>query len=133
VLYHELVLTPFPDKFMHWLDRSIRGALRSWLKMPKDTPVTYYHAEVADGGLGVPLLSQTVPLMRSKRLGRLGHSDDPVILAMVEYVAARPGLQRHLQAKKYGDSLINTRETRLAYKHQGDAPCCSGWPTPSVS
>ena len=49
--------------------------------------------------------------MRSKRLGRLGLSDDPVILAMLEYVAARPGMQRHLQAKTYGDSIINTRET----------------------
>lgn len=57
------------------------------------------------------MLSQTVPLMRSKRLSRLGLSDDPVILAMLEYVAARPGMQRHLQAKTYGDSIINTRET----------------------
>ena len=79
--------------------------------MPKDTPTAYFHAEIVDGGLGVNTLSQTVPLRSSKRLGRLGHSDDPVILAMLEYVTARPGIQRHLQAKTYGDSIINTRET----------------------
>ena len=84
---------------MNWLDRSIRAALRSWLRMPKDTPTAYFHAEIRDGGLGVEMLSQTVPLIRSKRLGRLGLSDDPVILAMLEYVAARPGMQTHLQAK----------------------------------
>ena len=109
-LYHGLVLTPCPDRYMNWLDRSIRAALRSWLKMPKDTPTAYFHAEIVDGGLGVDMLSQTVPLMRSERLGRLGLSDDPAILAMLEYVAARPGMQRHLHAKTYGDSIINTRE-----------------------
>ena len=97
--YHELVLTPCPDRYMNWLDRSIRAVLRSWLRMPKDTPTAYFHAEIIDGGLGVEMLSQTVPLIRSKRLGRLGLSDDPVILAMLEYVAARPGMQTHLQAK----------------------------------
>jgi len=43
-----------------------------------------------DSGLRVPLLSQTVPLMRSKWLGRLGLLEDPVILGMVEYVATHP-------------------------------------------
>ena len=56
------------------------------------------------------MLSQTVPLVRSKRLGRLGLSDDPVILTMLEYAAACQALQRHLQAKTYGDSIINTRK-----------------------
>ena len=110
-LYHELVLTPCPEKYMNWLDRSIRAALRSWLKMPKDTPTAYFHAEIVDGGLRVNMLSQTMPLMSSKRLGRLEHSDDPVISPMLEYVAGHPGIQRHLQAKTYGDSIINTRET----------------------
>ena len=61
-----------------------------------------------DSGLGVPLLSQTMPPMRSKRLGRLGLSEDPVILAMVEYVATRPAVQKHLQASTSRTCIINT-------------------------
>lgn len=75
-LYHELILTPCPDKFINWLDRCTRGALRSWLQLLKDTPTAFFQAEVTDGGVGVLLLSQTVPL---KRLGKQGLSEDLVI------------------------------------------------------
>lgn len=93
---------------MNWLDQCTRSALSSWHKIPKDTTTAYFHAEVMDSGLGVPLLSQTMPLMRSKRLGRLGLSEDPVILAMVEYLATRPALQKHLQASSSRTCIINT-------------------------
>jgi len=76
MLYYEVILTPCPDKFMNWLDRCTQGALRSWLQLLKDTPTAFFHAEVTDGGLGVLLLSQTVPL---KRLGKQGLSEDLVI------------------------------------------------------
>ncbi|CAG0890452.1 unnamed protein product [Darwinula stevensoni] len=35
------------------LDKTIRQSIRSWLKLPKDTPITFIHARAADGGLEI--------------------------------------------------------------------------------
>lgn len=64
--YHQLTLAPRTDKYLGWIDKSIRSAIRSWLKLPKDTPTAFFHAEIVNGGLGVPLLSQTIPLLKHK-------------------------------------------------------------------
>lgn len=63
---HKLALAPASAKYLKWLDRTVRSALRTWLR----------------GGLGVPPHDHVVPLMRAKRLSRLGTSPDPVIAAM---------------------------------------------------
>ena len=36
--YRQLTLAPCTDKYLGWIDKSIRSAIRSWLKLPKDTP-----------------------------------------------------------------------------------------------
>lgn len=84
-LYHQLTLAPYNDKYLWWIDRLIRSAVRSWLKLPKDTPTAFFHVQIADGGHGIPLLTQTIPLFKQKRIAHLRRSGDPVaqeILAM---------------------------------------------------
>ena len=66
----------------------MRSVLRSWLKLPRDTPVPSFHAPVVEGGLGVPLHEHVVPLMRAKRLSRLDKTPNPVIAAMLKVVSA---------------------------------------------
>ena len=63
--YHQLALSPSLAKYLRWLDRTVRSALRSWLKLPKDTPVPFFHAPVVEGGLGC---LSTSTLCRSGRL-----------------------------------------------------------------
>ena len=46
----------------------VRSAVKSWLKLPKDTPTPYFHALVVEGDLGVPLHEQVVSLMKAKHL-----------------------------------------------------------------
>ena len=42
-LLHQLTLTP-SSKYLKWLDPTMRSAVRSWLKLPKDTSTTFFHA-----------------------------------------------------------------------------------------
>ncbi|KAL9978051.1 hypothetical protein ACROYT_G015530 [Oculina patagonica] len=52
-VYHQLVLAASTKKYLLWLDRTVRAAVRSWLKLPHDTPKAYFHAPIYDGGLGI--------------------------------------------------------------------------------
>ena len=66
----------------------VRSPVRSGLKLPKDTPIPFFHAPVVEGGLGVPLQEHVVPLMKAKRLSGLDASTDPVITAMLSTASA---------------------------------------------
>ena len=61
----------------------VRRNVRGWLKLPHDTPNVFLHADVKDGGLGVPSLRATIPFMKKARLERLAASADPMISHMV--------------------------------------------------
>ena len=89
--HHQLALSPSSAKYLRWLDRTVQSALRSWLKLPRDTPVPFFHAPVVEGGLGVPLHEHVVPLMRAKCFSRLDKTPDPVIAAMLKVVSASAG------------------------------------------
>ena len=51
-IYHQLVSTMSSKKYLKWLDRSVWAAVRSWLRLPHDTPKAFFHAKIFDGGLG---------------------------------------------------------------------------------
>ena len=61
----------------------VRRNVRGWLKLPHDTPNVFLHADVKDGGLGIPSLRATIPFMKKARLERLAASADPMISHMV--------------------------------------------------
>ena len=118
--HHQLALSPSLAKYLRWLDRTVRSALRSWLKLPKDTPVPFFQAPVVEGGLGVPLHEHVVLLMRAKRLSRLDESPHPVIAAMLEIVSARAGsATMTCQTSLNGRVMISSRD---------DAPPHGRWP-----
>ena len=52
-------------------DLQIRAAVRRWLRLPKDTPVPFFHAPLRSGGLGILQLRQWAPILRRKRLNSL--------------------------------------------------------------
>lgn len=82
-LYHQLVLTNCAKKLLVFLDIKIRGAVRRWLRLPKDTSNFFIHAPVAEGGLGVAILENAIPLMRKARLEKLLACSDPAVVAVV--------------------------------------------------
>ena len=52
-LHHQLVLADTSRGFLKFIDLTIRASVRRWTKLPKDTPISAYHATVKDGGLGI--------------------------------------------------------------------------------
>ena len=65
---HTLVLAPTNTSYLKWFDNMIRSALRSWLKLPKDTPLAFFYANVKAGGLGIPSLRHVIPDLKKNRL-----------------------------------------------------------------
>ena len=80
---HELVLAPVGDGWLRWLDTTLRANVRQWLKLPNDTPVAFFHAGVADGGLAVPSLRYSIPVMRRRRLEAFYSATDPLSTVLV--------------------------------------------------
>ena len=74
------------------LDIKLRRSVRQWLRLPKDTPLAYFHADVKDGGLGIPSLSYDMPGRITQRAIRLQNSQDSVVAR----IAAGPELTERL-------------------------------------
>lgn len=68
--------------FLKGCDVVIRGAVRSWLHLPEDTPVCFFHAHQGDGGLGIMLLKDVVPLLQRKRMNKLDTVMDDAVRVM---------------------------------------------------
>ena len=81
-LSHQLVLASTSVKYLKYLDRITRVAVRRWLHLPKDTTTSFFHANPKDGGLGIPSMPLQIPLLKTTRMSRLRTSKDPAILAI---------------------------------------------------
>ena len=71
---HTLVLGSVSLGRLIQLDRQIRRSVRSWLRLPRDVSVAYFHAPTRSGGLGIPSLRTSIPALTLQRLGRLSSS-----------------------------------------------------------
>lgn len=67
---HTLVLGRTTGQKLIEMDGMIRRYVKKWLRFPHDVPTAYLYADVADGGLGIPNLAQSVPLIKKARLSR---------------------------------------------------------------
>ena len=76
------------------LDVMIRGAVRSRLKRPCDTPTSMFYCERDDGGLNLLSLEHAIPIMLRHRLDQLRSSSrsDPAVVALQKVEPARSGL-----------------------------------------
>ncbi len=70
-LQHELVLGCAHRNTIGRIDKMIRGSIRAWLRLPKDTSLGFLHAPVKSGGLGMPSLGTTLPLLQKRRFEKL--------------------------------------------------------------
>ena len=64
---HGLVLSETTMGFLRKLDKVIRAAIRSWVHLPRDTPLGFFHSRAVYGGLGVPSLSARIPCLHRDR------------------------------------------------------------------
>ena len=107
---HELVLAPVGDGWLRLLDTTLRANVRRWLKLPKDTPVAFFHARIGDGGLAVPSLRYSVPVMRKKRLEAVYSVTDPLSTALVASVFFSKELD-NLSSKILGGHLVTDKQS----------------------
>ena len=78
---------------LDFLDKITRAAIRCWVKLPKDTPMAFFHADHRDGGLAMPMLKLSVPLLRIRRIMRMVTSEDPVVRGITQL----PAFQRDVR------------------------------------
>ncbi|KAG8177076.1 hypothetical protein JTE90_015728 [Oedothorax gibbosus] len=64
---HELTFSQLHAGSLKKLDLLLRKRVRAMLHLPHDTPIAAFHATTYDGGLGLPSLRWTVPLLAAKR------------------------------------------------------------------
>lgn len=58
------------------IDLQVRRSVKQWLKLPHDVPNAYLHASVRAGGLGIACFQFWIPLLRLRKLERLGNTND---------------------------------------------------------
>jgi len=67
--YHQLTFAKIYANMLNKLDTLVRSFVRIILHLPKDTPKAMFHTSTLDGGLGIPSLRWTIPVLTFKRTG----------------------------------------------------------------
>lgn len=96
-LHHKLTLGSITIGGLRKTDVLIRKAVRKWLNLPDDVPVAFFHASTNDGGLDIPSVRWTGPMLRLNRLVEL----------------RIPNLERSLTANTFLASEIDSVSKRL--------------------
>ena len=89
---HVLVFSDASKKLLNRMDVKLRLNIRKWLGLPNDTHKSMFAASPEAGGLGIPSLTQTIPLLRLRRLAKLGESGDVIL----REVASNKRIQQRL-------------------------------------
>jgi hypothetical protein len=92
-LLHGLTLGNVSQGRLDQLDRQVRRAVRTWLKLPLDVPTAFFHASVSDGGLGIPSLLTGIPALTRAGVAEMEQSTLP---------AARAAFQTQRLQKRLG-------------------------------
>ncbi len=93
-LQHELVLGCAHRNTITRIERMIRGSIRAWLRLPKDTSLGFLHAPVKSGGLGMPSLGTTLPLLQKKIFEKLLASQTSTERTLVKLPSFQTTLRR---------------------------------------
>ncbi|GAA48256.1 retrovirus-related Pol polyprotein from type-1 retrotransposable element R2 [Clonorchis sinensis] len=96
------------------LDNYIRQSIRGWLRLPKDTPISYIHAGKQHGGLGIPSLSATIPMQRRVRMEKLLSSQCRVLRNVVNDSAFGKVVRDLSLPIRVHGSCVNTKEELVA-------------------
>lgn len=110
-LTHALVLGSTTAKFLKFLDRCVRSAVRRWLRLPHDTVKAFFHSQTTDGGLGILSMQHSIPLLKINRLLKLEQSTDPVLKSISGLDLFRTMLH------KYGSYRTSINRTQITDKN----------------
>src|SRR5688572_11035564 len=94
-------------KSLESLDCLARTAVRTWLRLPHDTPTGYFHVKALNGGLEVPRLRYTMPLLNTRLMVKVEELQDQVMQSGETLSGARRRYAR--RAKVAGQKLSNRK------------------------
>ncbi|KAL7053741.1 hypothetical protein AAHC03_026817 [Spirometra sp. Aus1] len=114
-LLHKLVLGAVHRNTLKRLDVQVRQSVRRWLKLPADTPTSFLHAPIVDGGLGIPCLSVLVPFAKRRRLDSVLSSAEPVVRAAATMPSAISGLRLAAQPVRMGHTVLASKDDARNY------------------
>lgn len=106
------------------MDCLIRSSVRKWLRLPSDTPTSFFHSSISTGGLGIPHLSSIIPLHRRKRAAKLLLSPCPII----RWVSQSPSFSNFLRIcnlpiNVHRDLIHSFDEARCSWSKQLHSTC----------
>ena len=73
-LLYQLELVMTTKLYLQGLDILVQKSVRGWLKLPQDCPISYFHADVKDGGLGISCMQCDLP----EKICKQQCSEDPI-------------------------------------------------------
>lgn len=120
---HGLVLGKTTLNALRSFDRILRAAIRKWTNLPPDTPLGFYHASSADGGLGIPSLRTVVPRVAKARKDNLVNIEDKDIRSLVSSVAWERKLHASLPTKFEGQTVSSSRQEKQFWRDRLYASC----------
>ena len=109
-LYHVLIFSKASKKSLLTFDRNIRFFVKKWCHLPKDTLNAFIHAEIKDGGLGIPNLGLRIPRMTMQRHMRLSASLDPVVQAIYTSIAGQASISRIHKPRRMNNMEVDTKK-----------------------
>ena len=130
-------------KSLKYLDVLIRGAVRSWLRLPKDTSLGVFYASCRIGGLGLQSFEHHMFCKKIQRLNKLSLSDDPVLTACLSLTSLTNKLKPVSIAgviRRTPDEVTGAYNARLMDSCDGEGligadryPFCNRWITSGTS
>nr|VZI26362.1 unnamed protein product [Spirometra erinaceieuropaei] len=131
-LMHDLVLGAVYRQTLKRLDVQIRQAVRTWLRLPADTPTAFFYARLTDGGIGLPCLFTSIPLMKRKRLdAQLSSAEVAVRVVSALPVAAATLHQTVINSKTDAQQMCKEQLHRSVdgrpLAHIGTSACVHHW------
>ncbi|KAL7053802.1 hypothetical protein AAHC03_026805 [Spirometra sp. Aus1] len=112
---HQLVLGAVHRNTLKRLDLQVRQAVRKWLKLPADTPISFLHTATRDGVLGVPCLAVHVPFVRRRRPDSVLSPKEPAVRAAAAVPSAFPGMRLAAQPVRLSQSVLASKEDARNY------------------
>ena len=115
-MMHSLTLGQVHRNTPKRLDTTIRQAVRAWLRLPNNTPPSYFHTAVLKGGIGVPCLSSTVPFLKRSRFEKLLVSQVSILRNVVTDSSFGPILRNmNIPLRVQGITVSSQEETQGAW------------------
>ncbi len=115
-LLHELVLGCAHRNTISHIERMIRRSIRAWLRLPNDTSLGFLHAPRKSGGLGIPSLVTTLPLLQKKRFEKLLSSHNAIERTLTELPSFKTTLRRiNLSCKVGKETVCSLQEAKVEW------------------